>query len=95
MLILTRTPGASIIVGDNVAIVVLGIEGAQVRLGIRAPTDVPVHREEVYRRIHEGVEEGDSVESSDLRVKPPVFVPADATTIPVTVRRKYFRPAKT
>jgi len=51
MLILSRRPGESLIIGDNVTINVLGIQGNQVRLGIEAPREVTVHREEIYARI--------------------------------------------
>ncbi len=51
MLILTRRISESIIVGDDVKITVLGVKGNQVRLGIDAPKDVSVHREEIYMRI--------------------------------------------
>ena len=51
MLILTRQIGESIMIGDDVIITVLGIRGGQVRIGIDAPGDVPVHREEIYDRI--------------------------------------------
>lgn len=51
MLILTRRIGESVIVGDDVTITILGVKGNQVRLGINAPKDVSVHREEIYRRI--------------------------------------------
>ena len=51
MLILSRRPGESLIIGDNITINVLGIQGNQVRLGIEAPRDVTVHREEIYARI--------------------------------------------
>ena len=57
MLILTRRISESVIIGDNVKITVLGIKGNQVRLGIDAPRDVSVHREEIYNRIQS---EGDS-----------------------------------
>ena len=52
MLILTRRAGESLIIGDDVVINVLGIKGNQVRIGIDAPKDVSVHREEIYDRIH-------------------------------------------
>lgn len=51
MLILTRRVGETLMVGDNVSITVLGIKGNQVRIGINAPKDVAVHREEIYQRI--------------------------------------------
>ena len=53
MLILTRKAEESIIVGDQIKITVLNIKGNQVRLGIDAPKDVSVHREEVYQRIQD------------------------------------------
>lgn len=61
MLILTRRVGESIIVGDNVTITVLGIKGNQIRLGVNAPKEVSVHREEIYQRIKQEkkVVEGD------------------------------------
>ncbi len=51
MLILTRRPVESIKIGDNIEIMVLGIRGNQVRIGIRAPREISVHREEIYEKI--------------------------------------------
>ena len=62
MLILTRRSGEAVIVGDNVRIAVLDIRGNQVRLGVEAPREVTVHREEVYRRI---VEEQGNIAKDD------------------------------
>jgi carbon storage regulator len=51
MLILTRRLNETVMIGDEVTVTVLGVKGGQVRLGINAPKDVAVHREEVYERI--------------------------------------------
>ena len=53
-MILTRRVGESLMIGDNVTVTVLGVKGNQVRIGINAPKDVEVHREEIYSRIHDG-----------------------------------------
>lgn len=55
MLILTRRVGESLMVGDDVTVTVLGVKGHQVRIGVDAPRDVAVHREEIYSRIQEGI----------------------------------------
>lgn len=52
MLILTRRKGEAIMIGDDVTICVLSVEGSQVRVGIQAPQSLDVHRDEVYKRIH-------------------------------------------
>ena len=51
MLILTRKTGEVLTIGDNVTVTVLGVKGNQVRIGINAPKDVAVHREEVFEKI--------------------------------------------
>lgn len=51
MLILTRRVGETLMVGDDVTVTVLGVKGNQVRIGVNAPKDVSVHREEIYLRI--------------------------------------------
>ena len=53
MLILTRRIGETLMIGDDVTITVLGVKGNQVRLGVNAPKDVAVHREEIYQRIQQ------------------------------------------
>ena len=58
MLILTRRINEALRIGDNVSVTVLEIKGNQVRLGVNAPKDIPVHREEIYQRIQEGVTPG-------------------------------------
>jgi len=51
MLILTRKANETLIVGDNVTVTILGFKGNQVRIGVNAPKEISVHREEVYNRI--------------------------------------------
>lgn len=67
MLILTRRVQEAIMIGDNVTVTVLSVKGNQVRLGIDAPKDVEVHREEIYHRVKAGLpanaEPADDVES--------------------------------
>ena len=58
MLILTRKSGESLMIGEDISVTVLGVKGNQVRIGINAPKDIAVHREEIFDKIQEDTEEG-------------------------------------
>ena len=51
MLILTRRVGETLMIGDDITVTVLSVKGNQIRIGVNAPRELPVHREEVYERI--------------------------------------------
>lgn len=84
MLILTRRVGETIVIGDDVIITVLGIKGNQVRIGINAPKDVSVHREEIYQRIQQ--------EKNTTPMSAPVAATApkaeETATVTTTIRKK-------
>jgi carbon storage regulator len=63
MLILTRRVGETVMIGDSITVTVLGVKGNQVRIGVDAPRDVAVHREEIFDRIRREEEPGDSSDS--------------------------------
>jgi len=73
MLILTRRVGETITIGNEINVTVLGVSGGQVRVGIDAPKDVAVHREEIYARI-QAEEPGASPSHVDATARPSVLV---------------------
>jgi carbon storage regulator len=83
MLILTRRVGETIVIGDDVVVTVLGIKGNQVRIGINAPKDVSVHREEIYQRIQQ-----EKNTTPTTATKPVEAAPAPATTTTVVKKKR-------
>ena len=71
MLILTRRPQETLVVGDNIKVQVLGVKGGQVRLGVEAPREVPVYREEIWVRIKRDRPKAGELESEDAVIASP------------------------
>jgi len=67
MLVLSRQRDESIIIGDNVVVTIVDIRGDKVRLGIEAPTEVPVHRQEVYEAIQRQNQDASQLTPRDIR----------------------------
>lgn len=77
MLILTRRVGESVVIGEDVTVTVLGVKGNQVRIGINAPKNVSVHREEIFERIKNGRGPGtDGATTTDDQNSPREVLPA-------------------
>lgn len=66
MLVLTRKVNQSIVIGDDIEVVVLEVRGEQIRLGIKAPRDVVVHRKEIYEQIQEENQAAATVKPEDV-----------------------------
>ena len=72
MLVLSRQRDQSIMIGDNIVVTIVDIRGDKVRLGIQAPSEIPVHREEVYEAIKREGRRGDKAPSVSLAETPPI-----------------------
>ncbi len=81
MLVLSRQRDESIMIGDNIVVTIVDIRGDKVRLGINAPTEIPVHRQEIYEAIQRENVRASRVEPKDTRgLRSPGTVPNKKTT---------------
>lgn len=65
MLILTRKIGESLMIADNITVTVLGVKGTQVRIGVNAPKEITVHREEIYKKLKTEKEKDKNIENQE------------------------------
>ncbi len=68
MLILTRRVGETLVIGDDITVTVLGVKGNQARLGVNAPKEIAVHREEIFNRIKREQADGESIRPRALGI---------------------------
>lgn len=78
MLVLTRKTDECIMIGDDVEIMVIGVEGDQVKLGIDAPREIPIHRKEVYDEIQEETRRAAEPDVGDIEQATELFTDQDA-----------------
>ena len=88
MLILTRRVGETVMIGDDVTVTVLGVKGNQVRVGVNAPRDVAVHREEIFERIKR--EEEGAGGTTSARRRPVLHAPPAMATPAIGMDREPF-----
>ena len=75
MLVLSRQRDESIMIGDNIVVTIVDIRGDKVRLGINAPTEIPVHRQEIYEAIQRENQRASRVDPKDARALGPTVAP--------------------